>query len=100
MAVQEGEALSAKGENMHELKKLLDEIKTMPKDDNNTYIPNQIFDFNLTTEELVLYTVYCRYKSEGASLPGIDKLARVTSLKPALVKITMAALAAKGITYD
>ena len=86
---------------MHELKKLLDEIEALPKDNNNTYIPNQLFDFNLTVEEIALYTVYCRLKSDNnSSLPGIDEIARLSSLRPGLVKITMAALAEKGISYD
>ena len=85
---------------MHELKQLLDEIATLPNNDKSTYIPNQIFDHNLTVEELSLYMVYCRYKSAGVALPGIDELSRTSKLKPALLKITMSALSEKGITYD
>jgi len=85
---------------MHELKKLLDELITMDIEPGSFYIPEQVFDAGLTAEEIVLYAIYCRYKSEGVPLPGIDTLADNSRLKPGMVKITMAALTKKGITYD
>ncbi len=85
---------------MHELKRLLDEIPELEKNDNETYMPNQVFDFNLLPEEIVLYMAYCYLKSNDKQLPGIDELARLSRLKPGLVKITMAALTEKGITFD
>ncbi len=85
---------------MHELKKLLDEIETMEKEPGIVYIPNAAFNAGLTAEELILYTVYCRHKGEGNQLPDLATIAKQASLNEKLAKITIAALAAKGITYD
>ena len=85
---------------MHILKQRLDEIENMTIPEDQTFIPNEMYECGLTCEELGVYLYYCYYKSNGLKLPSLSELAKRVEMKEGLLKITIAALAEKGITFE